>query len=98
MTLNGQERKNPPCPKILDGRQEARLIAVRLGPPPKGISNWSRKPEMRNLGQKSNPKGWITSMNGRGRRAFSCFANHWQAGEWSQSGSDGQKQLGPGSR
>ena len=28
-------------PKLLDGEQEARIIALRLGPPPKGYSNWS---------------------------------------------------------
>ena len=38
-TLNGQPR--PPCPKLLDGQQEAKLIALRLGSPPPGFSNWS---------------------------------------------------------
>ncbi len=41
VTLNGQERKDPPRVRILDGRQEAQVIALRLGPPPKGFSNWS---------------------------------------------------------
>lgn len=27
--------------KVLDGAQEARIIALRLGPPPKGFSNWT---------------------------------------------------------
>jgi len=26
---------------LLDGEQEAKLIAMRLGPPPPGFSNWS---------------------------------------------------------
>ena len=39
--LNRKKRKTPPTPKILDGKQEAELIALRLGPPPKGFSNWS---------------------------------------------------------
>jgi hypothetical protein len=26
---------------LLDGKQEARLIALRLGPPPKGYANWT---------------------------------------------------------
>ena len=39
--LNGKKRANPPVPKKLDGRQEAELIALRLGPPPKGFANWS---------------------------------------------------------
>ena len=34
-------RKTPPVPKKLDGEQEAKIIAMRLGPPPKGFANWS---------------------------------------------------------
>ena len=41
VTLNGQERNNPPRPKLLDGRQEAKVIALRLGSAPKSYSNWS---------------------------------------------------------
>jgi len=41
VTLNGQPRANPPTPKLLDGEQEAKLIALRLGSPPPGFSNWS---------------------------------------------------------
>ncbi len=37
--LNGQARQ--PRPKVLDGTQEAKLIALRLGPPPAGFANWS---------------------------------------------------------
>jgi len=40
-TLDGKKRATPPTPKILDGEQEARIIATRLGPPPKGYANWS---------------------------------------------------------
>ena len=39
--LEGVARQNPPTPKKLDGRQEAELIALRLGQPPKGYSGWS---------------------------------------------------------
>ena len=39
LTLNGAPKK--PRPKLLDGKQEAKLIALRLGPPPKGYANWS---------------------------------------------------------
>ena len=39
ITLNGQPR--PPCPKLLGGEQEAKLIALRLGAPPPGFANWS---------------------------------------------------------
>jgi hypothetical protein len=40
-TLNGAKRARPPVEKLLDGEQEARIIAMRLGPPPKGYSNWT---------------------------------------------------------
>lgn len=40
-TLDGKKRITPPTPKILDGEQEARIIATRLGSPPKGYANWS---------------------------------------------------------
>ena len=41
LTLNGQPRLKPPREKLLDGEQEAKLIAMRLGSPPPGFSNWS---------------------------------------------------------
>jgi len=37
----GKKRATPPTAKILDGRQEAKIIAQRLGPPPKGYANWT---------------------------------------------------------
>jgi len=40
-TLHGVVRAQPPVEKLLTGEQEARIIATRLGPPPKGYSNWS---------------------------------------------------------
>ena len=40
-TLNGARRAKPPIEKLLDGNQEARVIATRLGPPPQGYANWS---------------------------------------------------------
>ena len=39
--LNRVERKQPPVEKLLTGDQEARIIATRLGPPPKGYKNWT---------------------------------------------------------
>jgi hypothetical protein len=39
--LNGAKRSRPPTPKLLDGRQEAKIIATRLGPPPAGYANWT---------------------------------------------------------
>jgi len=41
ITLDGQPRLKPPCPKLLDGEQEAKLIALRLGAPPPGFANWT---------------------------------------------------------
>lgn len=40
-TLNGTPRLTPPTEKLLNGEQEARIIALRLGAPPKGYGNWS---------------------------------------------------------
>lgn len=39
--LDGKKRAEPPTPKRLDGKQEAQVIAMRLGPPPKGYSHWT---------------------------------------------------------
>src|ERR1700679_3655404 len=43
ITLNGQARLEPPCPKLLDGAQEAKIIAMRLGSPPPAFSNWTSR-------------------------------------------------------
>ena len=39
--LSRKKREMPPTPKILDGKQEAQVIALRLGKPPAGFANWS---------------------------------------------------------
>ncbi len=39
--LDGKKRKDPPTPKLLDGEQEAKIIATRLGTPPPGYANWT---------------------------------------------------------
>ena len=39
--LNRKKRETPPTPKILDGKQEAEVIALRLGKPPAGFARWS---------------------------------------------------------
>jgi hypothetical protein len=39
-TLHGKPRTMP-RPKLLDGEQEAKLIAMRLGSPPAGFGYWS---------------------------------------------------------
>jgi hypothetical protein len=41
LTLDGRPRDKPPREKLLDGEQEAKLIAMRLGSPPPGFSNWT---------------------------------------------------------
>ncbi len=41
LTVDGAKRAAPPTPKLLDGKQEAAVIATRLGPPPAGYANWS---------------------------------------------------------
>lgn len=40
-TLHGKPREMPPTEKTLNGKQEARVIALRLGPPPQGYANWT---------------------------------------------------------
>ena len=40
-SVNRKKQDTSPRPKLLDGKQEARVIALRLGQPPKGYANWS---------------------------------------------------------
>ena len=40
-TLHRRQSETPPSAKLLDGAQEAQIIALRLAKPPKGFSNWS---------------------------------------------------------
>ena len=39
--LHREKPQTPPRQKQLDGEQEAQVIALRLGKPPKGFANWS---------------------------------------------------------
>lgn len=39
--LDGKKREASPTPKLLDGEQEAKIIATRLGTPPPGYANWT---------------------------------------------------------
>jgi Homeodomain-like domain len=39
--LDKKQPETPPRAKVLDGCQEAKVIAMRLGRPPAGYSNWS---------------------------------------------------------
>jgi hypothetical protein len=34
-------RSTPPRPPVLDREQQAKVIALRLGPPPKGLADWT---------------------------------------------------------
>lgn len=40
-TLERKPRQRPPIAKLLDGEQEAKIIAMRLGDPPKGFGKWT---------------------------------------------------------
>ena len=40
-TVHGKQREKPATPKLLSGKQEAQVIALRLGPVPKGYANWT---------------------------------------------------------
>ena len=40
-TLEGKKRAIPPTENLLDGKQEAKIIATRLGAPPRGYANWT---------------------------------------------------------
>lgn len=40
-TLDGKKRSRPPVEKLLNGEQEAKVIAMRLGDPPKGYGKWT---------------------------------------------------------
>src|SRR5262245_46025604 len=40
ITLNGKPKRRVRG-KVLDGQQQARIIALRLGQPPKGFANWT---------------------------------------------------------
>ncbi len=41
LALKGKKRKDPPTAPKLDGQAEAKLIALRLGKPPKGFGKWT---------------------------------------------------------
>ncbi len=41
IALNGKQQITPSRVKVLDGEQEAKVIALRLGNPPKGFANWT---------------------------------------------------------
>lgn len=41
IALNGKPRSRAPRENLLDGKQEAKVIALRLGKPPEGFANWS---------------------------------------------------------
>jgi hypothetical protein len=57
--LERSKRKTPPVEKLLDGDQEARIIATRLGSPPPGYANWT----LRLLARKVVELGIIESVS-----------------------------------
>lgn len=40
-TVDRKKRAQPPTEKLLNGEQEAKIIATRLGRPPAGYANWT---------------------------------------------------------
>lgn len=58
-TLEGKLRAQPATEKLLDGAQEAKVIATRLGPPPKGYANWT----LRLLARKVVELGIVDSLS-----------------------------------
>jgi hypothetical protein len=59
ITLEGKKRDTPPRAKLLDGEQEAKIIALRLGEPPEGYSNWS----LRLIAEKTVELGIVESIS-----------------------------------
>jgi len=59
ITLDGKKRDTPPRAKLLDGEQEAKIIALRLGEPPEGYSNWS----LRLIAEKTVELGIVESIS-----------------------------------
>ena len=57
--LERRQRATPPVPKLLDGEQEARLIALRLGAPPAGHADWS----LRLLARRAEEVGIVASVS-----------------------------------
>ena len=43
VALEGKRPAAPPRQPVFDGEQQAKVIALRLGPPPKGFANWSQR-------------------------------------------------------
>ena len=41
VALEGKRPDSSPRQPVFDGEQQAKVIALRLGPPPKGFANWS---------------------------------------------------------
>lgn len=59
IALCGKKRDTPSRQKLLDGEQEAKVIALRLGKPPKGFANWS----LRLLSEKVVELGIVESVS-----------------------------------
>ncbi|MBN1763716.1 MAG: helix-turn-helix domain-containing protein [Sedimentisphaerales bacterium] len=59
VTLEGKKRDTPPRAKLLDGEQEAKIIALRLGEPPDGYSHWS----LRLIAEKTVELGIVESIS-----------------------------------
>ena len=58
-TLASKPRAHPATEKLLNGQQEAKLIALRLGAPPNGYANWT----LRLLARKVVELGMVDSIS-----------------------------------
>ena len=57
--LGRSRRKMPPVEKLLNGEQEAKIVATRLGAPPPGYANWT----LRLLARKVVELGTVESVS-----------------------------------
>jgi len=105
-TLHGKPREQPATEKILGGKPEAQLIAMRLGPPPKGYANWTTPKHGSWLNIAENELSSLTRQCVSGRRfsnltnlqteikAWSNDLNHTQRGvDWQMRITDARYKL-----
>ncbi len=74
---------------MLDGEQEAKVIALRLGEPPEGFANWS----LRLLAEKVVELGIVESVSHETLRKTLRMALFWMQKKW--IGIPGRKQAAP---
>ena len=55
-TWEGKQREQPATAKALDGKQEAQVIAMRLGSPPGGYASWTLRLLARKVWNSRSPR------------------------------------------